>query len=539
MGRVSRISRAVIGILVGLLALVVTVALAATGGLHSRGCFADDGAHSCFSPPHDSIGHMVGVAVSADGTSLYATSFDHGAITTFGRRSDGALTYAGCVANGGEGGCDSPAHDSLAESISVAVSPDGTSVYVANESEPFGGLTIFHRAPDGDLTYGGCFADNRAYGCQKPGSGSLDAAESVAVSPDGKSVYVAASFESGISVFDRGPDGSLTFASCFSSERRRHCEGAPHHSIDDPYGLAISPDGRSVYVGSLSNSSVTNFTRLPDGSLTFKECFANGGQHGCRKPGHPSLESSIALAVSPNGGSLYVASESSVTRFKRRKSGALYFGQCLAERTPYLKPHGCREVPHKSLEAGDAIAVSPDGRSIYTGGLSGPSLNGGPGAINHFEHEPGNGLTYRGCYVSDGLHGCRSLPHFAPINAEGLAISPDGASLYAAADGSLAIFRRTQSVHRPRAVGLEGEHGAVPWDSPSRAPVGTHRDPRPPAWRGTPDDRDSAEAVHDHCRTVPADIRDWPALLLQARPAPPGTTGQQDVPRSLVPEQRG
>ena len=47
----------------------------------------------------------------------------------------------------------------------------------------------------------------------------------------------------------------------------------------------------------------------------------------------------------------------------------------------------------------------------------------------------------------------------------------------------------------------------------------------------------SEEVVGDHPRTLPADVRDRPALLLQARPAPPIAPAQQDVPRGVVPEQ--
>ena len=59
--------------------------------------------------------------------------------------STGALTYKGCIANAGFLRCTARAHDSLQGARGVAVSPDGTSVYVASFFDD--AITRFDRSP--------------------------------------------------------------------------------------------------------------------------------------------------------------------------------------------------------------------------------------------------------------------------------------------------------------------------------------------------------------------------------------------------------
>jgi sugar lactone lactonase YvrE len=129
------------------------------------------------------------VAVSPDGRSLYDASSS--GITTFKRSVSGALTYDGCIENHGTHGCQAPVHDSLRFPNDLALSRDGESVYVASSFAD--SITDLKRADDGTLTYGGCFADEGVRGCQVPVHDSLSRALGVAVSADGRSVYVAAS----------------------------------------------------------------------------------------------------------------------------------------------------------------------------------------------------------------------------------------------------------------------------------------------------------------------------------------------------------
>ena len=82
----------------------------------------------------------------------------------------------------------------------------------------------------------------------------------------------------------------------------------------------MSPDGKSVYVASADGNSITRLKRnATSGALTYKDCIANGGANGCAAPVHDSLGGAQGVAVSPDGNSVYLASfgADSITNFDR------------------------------------------------------------------------------------------------------------------------------------------------------------------------------------------------------------------------------
>ena len=72
-------------------------------------------------------------------------------------------------------------------------------------------MAVFDRAGDGTLTQkpgpAGCISDSGAGRCRD--GTALDSSHSVAVSPDGQSVYVASASSDAVAVFDRAPNGRL------------------------------------------------------------------------------------------------------------------------------------------------------------------------------------------------------------------------------------------------------------------------------------------------------------------------------------------
>ncbi|MEK6272989.1 MAG: hypothetical protein AABM42_10140, partial [Actinomycetota bacterium] len=171
---------------------------------------------------------------------------------------------AGCISETGAGPC---ADGHALSPWDVAVSPDGKSVYVVSSGNTLGVARINRDTTTGAIAQpagtAGCVSETGAGPCAD--GHALAYAEGVAVSPDGKSVYVASDGSSAVARFNRNtttgaiaqPAGS---AGCVSqSGTGGTC--ADGHGLGGASGVAVSPDGKSVYVASSSSSAVARFNR--------------------------------------------------------------------------------------------------------------------------------------------------------------------------------------------------------------------------------------------------------------------------------------
>src|SRR3954453_3976589 len=129
------------------------------------------------------------------------------------RSSAPPIRYVDCFANTSEQGCAAIPDEPIGTVNSLAESPDGSSLYAATDSA----LAFFSRDRGGELTYAGCFANLGDHGCETPAYNSLRLPYGVVVSPDGKSVYAIAQYSDAITAFNRAPDGSLTYAGCVAN----------------------------------------------------------------------------------------------------------------------------------------------------------------------------------------------------------------------------------------------------------------------------------------------------------------------------------
>lgn len=300
----------------------------------SDGCINETGADGC--AIGRALGFPIGVAVSPDGRHVYAAAAGSSAIVVFARdKTTGRLTQLpdpdGCLVDASAPitGCTNTAR-ALSGPESVAISRDGRSVYAVSLSSA--AITVFAR----DKTTGklaqlpgpaGCVVDAAGApiaGCDQSARG-LAGAGSVAVSKDGRNVYVAADGADAVTTFARdkhtgaltqltGADGcivdgaSAAIAGCDSGGKA--LSGAGHSGGTD---LAVSPDGRSVYVAALFSNAVAAFSRdARTGKLTqlagSDACVSNDGNGGLCSDGK-GLRSAGSVAVGANGRSVYVGSE--------------------------------------------------------------------------------------------------------------------------------------------------------------------------------------------------------------------------------------
>jgi hypothetical protein len=202
----------------------------------------------------------------------------------------------------------------------------------------------------------------------------------VAVSRDGRSVYVT-SVTDGVLQFDAGSDRPLrakTPAAAVAPGAR---------------AVAVSPDGRSLYAAG-NSLAVFQFNVENDGRLTRK---GSGNV--------PAPDGAAAMAVHPDGRSLYVV-------YDRGDLPPLRFP---------LDAGGAGGQPREieGIIGERAIAVSRDGRSLYM------TPNESPATIAPYDIGP------------DGSPSAKRPRRVAAAGALGtaLALSPSGRSLYATGTG--------------------------------------------------------------------------------------------------------
>ena len=344
----------------------------------TQGCISEGGTAGACVDGRAMVGPR-GIAVSPDGTNLYFPASGSKAIAVFRRDTTSGQLHqlagtAGCVSETGTSGAcaDGTALDGAR---GVAVSPDGTSVYVAAFFSD--AIAVFARDPStGALTQlagtAGCISETGTGGACADGAG-LDGVRTVAVSPDGTSVYGAAETSGALSFFGRDPaTGALTqpagTAGCVSQSGIGCATG---RALGGAADVAVSGDGDHVYVAALASDAVAAFARDPaTGALSQLPgqagCVSETGTNGACADG-AALDRARSVALTDDAASVYVGSEISdaVSVFARNPTtGALQqlpgSAGCVSE-----SGSGGACADGVALDGVRSVAVSADGASAY------------------------------------------------------------------------------------------------------------------------------------------------------------------------------
>jgi DNA-binding beta-propeller fold protein YncE len=276
-----------------------------------------------------------------------------------------------------------------------------------------------------------------------PGVGS----RAIAISPDGRNVYVAAAGSDAIAVFDRNRStGALTQpagkAGCVASVLG-HLKGAGGCALaiglDGPSSVAVSPDGRNVYVASRGSSAVVTFHRnrltgqlreLPPGA---SGCISGQPLPGCTAG--RALKWPDVVVVSPDGKNVYVGdfAGSGVVSFSRGgAAGALTQLSGTAGCITEAGVEGCAKGV--GMNHVEGMAIDPDGSAVYAAAAF-------SGAVDFLARDRSTGaLTQSGCIASEAVEGCALGYEFGGVNA--LSFAPGGSNVYATAltSNSLTTF---------------------------------------------------------------------------------------------------
>ncbi len=282
----------------------------------------------------DGLGSITGlngvrsVIVSPDGKNAYAAGSIADAVVSFTRNASGQLVYLDTIVNG-EGGATQ-----LNNPVALAITPDGKNVYVASSLNY--SVSIFGRnTTTGTLSAGGHYVD---------GIGGVDGlflAESIAVSPDNKNVYVGGKGDNEIAIFSRDPNiGSLTYMGVATG-------------VTSVTGVAVSPDGKFVYAVAFGGDRLVRFARnavtgaLGSGVVRTHNAGVIDGLEGPR-----------AVSISHDGSRLFVAGQFGNVLAIFRRDAVTGSVRLLQAEVDDVRTDD-------ALGGIRAIAVSPDGRNVY------------------------------------------------------------------------------------------------------------------------------------------------------------------------------
>ncbi len=346
------------------------------------------------------LGGAKTIALSPDGRFAYVAALNDSAISAFKRdpRTGGLRQLPGadaCV--GGAIGTRKrmcPREGRALHGVRwIEVSADGKNLYAASPAND--AIAAFARDPaTGGLRQlpgaDACIQDRLARlssGC--PTGVGLNYPRTITLAPDGHNAYVASDSADdtygndpadgdAVSAFSRDPaTGALRqlpgTGACVKNNRSRATTLCPTigRGLLDAFHVAVSPDGRHVYVGSDASrrGAIAVFRRdLATGALIQlpgrQGCLGNGSGCGPAK----GVKGADSVTISANGRRLYVTgffSEAVGVFLRNPATGAIrqLRGRAACVRDVNSKDP-CRRMV-KGLQAPRNVVLSPDGRYAY------------------------------------------------------------------------------------------------------------------------------------------------------------------------------
>ena len=184
----------------------------------------------------------------------------------------------------------------------IKMSQDGLHLYVPSSTSD--AIVVMGRNPaDGTLTHIQTLVDDIG------GIDGLDNTDDLVLSPDGQNVYCVGGQDDAIAVFNRNSGTGMLTQIQLLMDTAQAIDG-----LNGATGVAVSPDGKSVYVAGANDDAIAVFSRESvAGMLTFEEVHLNG------LFGIDGLNAVNDVKVSDNGLHVYTisATDDAVSVFSR------------------------------------------------------------------------------------------------------------------------------------------------------------------------------------------------------------------------------
>ena len=360
------------------------------------------------------------IAVSPDGTQVFVTGFSQGTTSTSDYTtvaydaSNGAALWPAAVRYDGPG-----TGDGEDEAYSIAVRPDGKRVFVTGFSDDPSTLLDYATVAY-DTSDGSQFWARRYDGT----AGGVDRAASLAVAPDGSKVFVTGSSE-GKGSPDQ-PDYATVAYNTQSGAKlwdARYDAPAPGNQSDEASSIAVRPNSQLVYVTGSSKGSSSGYDfatvayRATNGQVKWTRRFSGNGQGW-----------DAATSIAANGAKVFVTGMA-----KGWGTGYDYVTLAYEAVQPLgpatAAPAWTRRYdgPGHKGDGPSSIAVSPDGTKVFVTGQS-----FGAGSIQDYATMAYNTTQPSGALNAPPLWVSRYPPNGTPDTdfAYSLAVSHNGTKVF-------------------------------------------------------------------------------------------------------------
>ena len=343
--------------------------------------------------------------LSSDETNLYFVARNSDHLGRFSRDGTGKLTFQRLWVDNADG------VNGLNDAFDIIISPDDANLYVAGLGD--NAVARFNLDATGDLRFSEALLDGGV-------TDKLGGASGLAVSSDGRHVYVTGARDDSLSFFERDATGDLTLRATFVDESGDVTDG-----LDGASFPTLSPDGKNLYLTGNRDHSLTVFNRdASTGALVFSAVFKDGTGDV------DGLSRAFGLAVSPDGKNVYVvASEDDALSVFNRDAGmgALTFGTVLKDANKGGDLENFFGPTH--------VAVAPDGKSVYV-----TTSKNSTDALVTFDRDANTrALTFHRRITNSDLDGITVSGIQLP---QDIVLSSDGQHLYVVVTDGIIHFSR-------------------------------------------------------------------------------------------------